>query len=97
MKIVSPLFGYVPGDEKVTCVSCFNKFEGSYNARQCEKCALEIAEEMKNKNFIDDFIESFSDGGIYTKREWNVKEFLEWLKINNYKITKSYDNKIIKI
>lgn len=95
-KIISPLFGFIPGDEKVMCVSCYNSFRGSIKARQCEKCALEIVEEMNKKNFIDDFIESFGENGVYSKRSWKVTEFLDWLKINNFKISKDYNNKIIK-
>lgn len=96
-KIISPLFGFVPGDKDITCLSCFTKFKGSEKARQCEKCALEIAEQMNNKNFIDEFIESFGENGVYSKRSWKVIEFLDWLKINNYKISKDYNDKIIKL
>jgi hypothetical protein len=46
-------------------------------------------------NYLDGFINQFGGGplGELDPEEWGALEFLRWLKVNNYKITKENDNK----
>jgi hypothetical protein len=41
-------------------------------------------------DYLDGFINQFGDGplGELDPEEWGALEFLKWLKVNNYKITK---------
>lgn len=54
---------------------------------QCEECA-----ENNNVDFLQGFINQFQEGGEYQElcnNEWNVSDFLHWLKANKFKIVKN--------
>jgi hypothetical protein len=47
------------------------------------------------RDYLQGFIDQFGDGplGELNPNEWTVLDFLEWLKLNNYKIIKN-DRKV---
>jgi len=48
-----------------------------------------FSDEIEN-SYLNRFIEQFGDGvmGELDPKEWDVVEFLEWLKLNNFEIIK---------
>jgi hypothetical protein len=50
----------------------------------------EINFNNSESDYLDGFINQFGDGplGELDAEEWGALEFLQWLKVNNYKITK---------
>lgn len=104
-EIKYPRGGFAPGDYwHKECVTCKHEFIGDKRAVQCEICASEMVtvKVVQNENggleikhdYLPGFIEQFGDGplGELDPNEWTALNFLEWLKLNNYKIIKN-DNK----
>jgi hypothetical protein len=95
-----PIGGFAPGFYHCNCITCKNTFSGDKRAVQCEPCAIEmvrtkIVESEKGgieieHDHLQGFIDQFGDGplGELDPNEWTALDFLEWLKINKYKITK---------
>jgi hypothetical protein len=49
-------------------------------------------EPFKEVNYLQGFINQFEEEGAYqelSNDDWTVSRFLEWLKLNNYKIIKN--------
>ena len=95
-----PVGGFTPGYYMNTCVTCKQEFKGDKRSTQCEPCAIEMVKvkiwETENggieidQNYLPGFMDQFGEGplGELDPKEWTALEFLEWLKINNYKIIK---------
>jgi hypothetical protein len=95
-----PIGGFAPGDYMCKCVTCKEQFIGDKRAVQCEPCAIEmvrtkIVESEKGgfeieRDYLQGFIDQFGDGplGELNPNEWTALDFLEWLKLNKYKIIK---------
>jgi hypothetical protein len=100
-EIKYPIGGFAPGDYMCKCVTCKEQFHGDKRATQCETCAIEmvrtkIVESEEGgfeieRDYLQGFIDQFGDGplGELDPDEWAALDFLEWLKLNNYKIIKS--------
>jgi hypothetical protein len=99
-EIKYPIGGFAPGDYMCKCVTCKEKFYGDKRATQCEPCTIEMVRtkiikseeggfEIK-RDYLQGFIDQFGDGplGELDPDEWTALDFLEWLKLNKYKITK---------
>ena len=51
----------------------------------CPHCAYDESEEIEDENdFLDGFIRQFKEE--LSDKDWTVSEWLEWLKLNNFKI-----------
>ena len=99
-----PIGGFAPGFYHCNCITCKNTFSGDKRATQCEPCAIEMVRTKIIKSeeggfeierdYLQGFIDQFGDGplGELNPNEWTALDFLEWLKINKYKIIK--ENKI---
>jgi hypothetical protein len=96
-----PIGGFAPGNYwHKECITCKHEFIGAKRAVQCETCAIEMvrtkivkSEEGGfeiDRDYLQGFIDQFGDGplGELIPDEWTALDFLEWLKLNNYKITK---------
>jgi hypothetical protein len=95
-----PIGGFAPGFYHCNCITCKNTFSGDKRAVQCEPCAIEMVRTKIVKSeeggfeierdYLQGFIDQFGDGplGELDPDEWTALDFLEWLKINKYKITK---------
>lgn len=95
-----PVGGFAPGFYHCNCVTCKNTFSGDKRSVQCEKCAIEMVKTRINetdnggveieRDILQGFIDQFGDGplGELDPQKWTALDFLEWLKINNYKIIK---------
>ena len=82
------------------CVTCKEQFHGDKRAVQCEPCAIEMVRTKIIKSeeggfeierdYLQGFIDQFGDGplGELDPNEWKAIDFLEWLKLNKYKIIK---------
>jgi len=100
-----PIGGFAPGDYMCKCVTCKEQFHGDKRATQCEPCAIEMVRTKIIKSeeggfeierdYLQGFIDQFGDGplGELDPDEWTALDFLEWLKLNKYKIIKN-DRKI---
>jgi hypothetical protein len=92
--------GFAPGNHIFRCITCEYSFFGDKTAVQCEKCAIEMVRTKIVKSeeggfeieqdYLQGFIDQFGDGplGELDPEKWTALDFLEWLKINKYKITK---------
>jgi hypothetical protein len=81
-------------------ITCEYSFFGDKTAVQCEKCAIEMVRTKIVKSeeggfeieqdYLQGFIDQFGDGplGELDPDEWTALDFLEWLKLNKYKIIK---------
>jgi hypothetical protein len=99
-----PIGGFAPGFYHCNCITCKNTFSGDKRSVQCEPCAIEMVRtkivESENggfeieQDYLQGFIDQFGDGplGELDPNEWTAPDFLEWLKLNKYKIIK--ENKI---
>jgi hypothetical protein len=96
-----PIGGFAPGNYwHKGCITCKHEFIGDKRAVQCETCAMvmvnvKIVETEKNgveieQDYLQGFIDQFGDGplGELDPEKWTALDFLRWLKLNNYKITK---------
>jgi hypothetical protein len=95
-----PIGGFAPGFYHCNCVTCKHNFIGDKRATQCETCAMEMVRTKIVKSeeggfeierdYLQGFIDQFGDGplGELDPNEWTALDFLEWLKLNKYKIVK---------
>jgi hypothetical protein len=100
-----PIGGFAPGNHIFRCITCEYSFFGDKTAVQCETCAIEMVRVKINKSekggfeieqdYLQGFIDQFGDGplGELDPNEWTALDFLEWLKLNKYKIIKN-DRKV---
>jgi len=73
---------------------------GDKRSVQCEPCAIKMVKTRINEtenggieivhDYLPGFIEQFGDGplGELNPDDWDTLQFLRWLQVNNYKITK---------
>ena len=96
-----PIGGFAPGHYwHKGCITCKKEFIGDKRAVQCELCAIEMVRTKIIKSeeggfeierdYLQGFIDQFGDGplGELDPNEWKAIDFLEWLKLNKYKIIK---------
>ena len=95
-----PIGGFAPGNYYNRCVTCKKDFIGDKKAVQCEPCAIEMVRTKIVKSeeggfeierdYLQGFIDQFVDGplGELDPNKWTALDFLEWLKLNKYKIIK---------
>lgn len=61
---------------------------------QCVVCSKQetVEETIKEHDYLQGFINQFQEGGEHqelSNNEWNVSDFLHWLKLNKFKIVKN--------
>lgn len=52
----------------------------------CKHCAYDEDEIIEDYNYLDGFIRQFKEE--LSNEDWTVSRWLDWLKLNNFKIVK---------